>query len=317
MESRFENIRKNIYRKYDEETLKRILKDFYSQQLCVSKFNLENRNVSKILYHFFEDLIYKAKSKNGRYSPYEVLYSDELLQMALEYITSHEEYYKKKSDEANLRDFFFSSSMVGKVTNFSPVIAKKIYERFIPIEGATIFDYSCGFGSRMLGALSSMYNYNYVGVEPYDELYNRLLIFSNWIHLVLANRSSSTVHNIGSEIFIPDLVEKVDLSFSSPPYFNYETYTDCDTQCYIRYPSYDEWLEKYVFETVQNVFQYTKDGGLHLVNLEDTKRIKIIRDWIEIALSVGFSLEQIEELSTRKRSSAKNGNKLLVFKKHR
>lgn len=167
----------------------------------------------------------------------------------------------------------------------------------------------------MLGALSSKYKYNYIGVEPYDELYKRLIVFKKWISSVLENKSSSTIYDLGSEIFIPSLIEKVDLSFSSPPYFNYETYTTCDTQCYIKYPSYDEWLEKYVFETIKNIFRYTKENGLHLVNLEDTKRIKLIQDWIEIALSVGFSLEQIEEIRTRKRATSKNQNKLLVFKK--
>lgn len=315
MESRFETIRKGIYRRYEEDYLKQVLIDFCMQQLTLSDFNIENRNISKLLNHFFEDLIYRAKSKNGKYSPNDILNDDELLKTALDYIDQHKSFYQQKSDEANLRDFFFSSSMVGKVTNFNPVIARKIYERYIPFEEATIFDYSCGFGSRMLGALSSNYKYNYIGVEPYNELYQRLLIFENWINSVLSHESSTTLFNLGSEIFIPDLIGKVDLSFSSPPYFNYETYTECETQSYIKYPKYEEWLENFVVETVKNIYRYTKEGGLHLVNLEDTKRIKLIQDWIEIALKIGFSLEQIEEISTRKRTTSKNQNKLLVFKK--
>lgn len=95
----------------------------------------------------------------------------------------------------------------------------------------------------MLGALSSKYKYNYVGGEPYDELYQRLLLFMDWIASTLTHESSTTIYNLGSEIFIPDLIGTVDLSFSSPPYFNYETYTECETQSYIRYPKYDEWLK--------------------------------------------------------------------------
>ena len=60
---------------------------------------------------------------------------------------------------------------------------------------------------------------------------------------------------------------------------------------------------------------YTKDDGLHLVNLEDTRRIKLIQDWIEIASKIGFSLENIEEINVRKRETNKNNGKLLVFKK--
>lgn len=315
MESRVETIRNNIYRRYSEDYLRKILIDFQKQQLNIQNFSIENRNISKVLNHFFDDLILRAKSKNGKYSPADVINNDDLIKSALEYIEHHKNFYQQKSDVANLRDFFFSSSMVGKVSNFNPVIARKIYERYIPFDDAVIFDYSCGFGSRMLGALSSKYKYNYVGVEPYDELYQRLLIFMNWIASNLCNESSATIYNLGSETIIPNLIGKVDLSFSSPPYFNYETYTECETQSYIRYPEYDEWLENFVVETVKNIYMYTKEDGLHLVNLEDTKRIKLIQDWTEIALKIGFSLEHIEEINTRRRTTNKNQSKLLVFKK--
>lgn len=315
MESRVETIRNNIYRRYSEDYLRKILIDFQKQQLNIQNFSIENRNISKVLNHFFDDLIFRAKSKNGKYSPADVINNDDLIKSALEYIEHHKNFYQQKSDVANLRDFFFSSSMVGKVSNFNPVIARKIYERYIPFDDAVIFDYSCGFGSRMLGALSSKYKYNYVGVEPYDELYQRLLIFMDWIASTLCNESSATIYNLGSETIIPNLIGKVDLSFSSPPYFNYETYTECETQSYIRYPEYDEWLANFVVETVKNIYMYTKEDGLHLVNLEDTKRIKLIQDWTEIALKIGFSLEHIEEINTRRRTTNKNQSKLLVFKK--
>lgn len=74
-------------------------------------------------------------------------------------------------------------------------------------------------------------------------------------------------------------------------------------------------VKKFVVETVKNIYMYTKEGGLHLVNLEDTKRIQLIQDWIEIALKIGFSLEHIEEINTKRRPTNKNQNKLLVFKK--
>ena len=311
-----ENIRKNIYHSYNEKYLKKILIDFSNQTLDTNNFNIENRNINKVLNSFFEDLIYKAKSKNGKYSPKEIIDDDNLLEEALTYINEHKNFYQQKSNEANLRDFFFSSSMVGKVTNFNPVIARKIYEKYLPYENATIFDYSCGFGSRMLGALTSKYNYHYIGVDPYEELYKRLLFFSKWIKDTLNNKAIAEIFNTGSEQYISQLKEKVDLSFSSPPYFNYETYTSCNTQSYIKYNTYNSWLENYVKKTLENIYKYTKENGLHLVNLEDTKRIKLLNDWLDIATKVGFTLEEIETLSTRKRYSNKNSNKLLVMRKN-
>lgn len=312
---RLDSVRKNIYRSYDEEYLKRILVDFSVQVFDYSNLKVENRNITKVLNHFFDDLIYQSKSKSGRYSPQEIIDSDILLATALNYIDNHPKFYYKKSDEANLRDFFYSSSLVGKVTNFNCVIARKIFECYVPFKGATIFDFSCGFGSRMLAALSSRYEYNYIGVDPYRELYLRLLNFSDWILQTLQNRATSQIFNLGSEIFIPSLVDQIDLSFSSPPYFNYEKYTESNTQSYIMFPTYEEWLEKFVLETLKNIYQYTKRGGLHLVNLEDTKRITIVDNWIEMASSVGFRLENTESIPTLKRKCSKNENKLLIMKK--
>lgn len=314
MKTSYRDIRENIHIKYDEEHLKKILLNFYNQSLDSSNFNIENRNVSKILDYFFQDLIYRAKSKNGKYSPNEVLNNDQLLESALKYIEEHRNFYHNKSDITNLKDFFFSSSMVGKITNFNPVIARKILECYIPIKGATIFDYSCGFGSRMLGTLASPNHYQYIGVDPYTELCERLLLFSDWIQDTLKNNNKPIILNKESEEFVPFLYEQIDFSFSSPPYFN-EIYTDSTTQSYIKYPTYEEWKNNYMKNTILNIYRYTKANGIHAVNLQDTKRISIIEDWIKIATKIGFILEESRTISTVKRKTTKNENKLLIMRK--
>ena len=314
--SEFDSIRKDILKKYDDDTLRSTLLRFRAQHLNSENFSIENRSVGKILEHFFGDLIYEAKNKNGKYSPSQILHDDNLLTQAFDYIQRHPNFFAQKSDPANLRDFFFSSSMCGKVTNFNPVIARKIYEHYLPTPNATIFDFSCGFGSRMLGALTSPNNYNYIGVEPYKELYNRLRLFSQWISSILGEESRATIYNQGAEESINCLKESIDLSFSSPPYFNYEIYTNEPTQAYIKYPTYEEFIEGFIWPTIKNLYGYTKSGGIHIVNLEDTKRIQIVDDWLRIALEVGFELIETRSIDTTlKRKSTKNKNLIMVMKK--
>ena len=67
----------------------------------------------------------------------------------------------------NMRSAFLTNGryMGATPTNYPPMRAKAIYERFCP-KGGTIYDYSAGFGGRMLGALSSKYNFTYVGTDP-------------------------------------------------------------------------------------------------------------------------------------------------------
>lgn len=85
MESRVEAIRNNIYRRYSEDYLRKILIDFQKQELNIQDFSVENRNISKVLNHFFDDLIFRAKSKNGKYSPADVINNDDLIKLALEW----------------------------------------------------------------------------------------------------------------------------------------------------------------------------------------------------------------------------------------
>ena len=84
---------------------------------------------------------------------------------------------------------------------------------------------------------------------------------------------------------------------------------------YFRHIKEDIELEAYATYCLEFVDKYTKENGLHLVNLGDTKKIKLLNDWLDIATKVGFTLEEIETLSTRKRFSNKNSNKLLVMRK--
>ena len=314
MERNFDTIRDNFYPSYTNEFLIGELKRFCDQTLDSSELTPKGYGLSPVISHFFDELLYKSKSKNGRYAPNVFLENDELLKMAFDYIDSHPRFYTKKSDITNLKSYFRNSSKVGKVNNFNPLIARKIYEHYLP-DGGTILDYSCGFGTRLSGAVLSPRKYTYYGIEPYRELYLRLLEYLKWLLKVAHIELEAEIFNCGSEERISKLEDAIDLSFSSPPYFDYERYTDSESQCYIKFKTYKEWLEDYVFPTLLNIYSYTKDGGLHLVNLQNVDRYDLISDWTDICREIGFKIVETRILRTSKRVSSKSDNKLIVFKK--
>lgn len=86
-------------------------------------------------------------------------------------------------------------------TNFKPMHTKALCERYCPA-GGVVFDFSCGFGGRMLGTLSSAKNYKYIGVEPCRETYDSLLELGEYIESVTNREVSYEFHNIGSEDFV-------------------------------------------------------------------------------------------------------------------
>jgi hypothetical protein len=55
------------------------------------------------------------------------------------------------------------------VTNFKAQNAKAIVEHLCPVLWGRVYDYSCGYGGRLLGIGSSNFKYDYIGVEPNTE----------------------------------------------------------------------------------------------------------------------------------------------------
>lgn len=190
-------------------------------------------------------------------------------------------------------------------TNFKPMNAKALYEKFCPVDGV-IYDFASGFGGRMLGALSSKNNYKYFGVEPCEETFNNLNILGKHIEESLDRENCFKVFKKGSEEFRTKNPNTCDFAFSSPPYFNLEVYSDEDTQCYNRYSNLEEWFKGYVKPTIENIHYMLKDNCYYAVNIADFKNgkeeVKYVDEWIRISQECGFTfVKQIHmKLQTRR-----------------
>lgn len=189
-------------------------------------------------------------------------------------------------------------------TNFKPMVAKALYEKYVPKNGI-ILDSSCGFGGRMLGALSSKNNYTYIGTEPCTETFANLNILGKEIEKVTGRSNSFKVICKGSEEFNLNK-EYFDFSFTSPPYFTLEIYSDEETQSTVKFPTLEEWLNGFVETTIKNNYDMLKKGSYYAINISDfnlgNKRIEFVDKWIELCKKTGFEyVERIDmKLTTRK-----------------
>ena len=177
MERDYKLIKENFYNKYEIEDVKGQLIKFIDQELDLESLDDKGKKYDKIINHFFQKDIYMSKSSRGvenTLSPDECLDNYEMLDKIFDYIDSKPNFYTG-DDIANLKSFFRNAGKwVGKVANFSPNLARKIYEKYCPKQNANILDYSCGFGSRMLGCLTSKYNFTYYGIDPNSRLQENL-----------------------------------------------------------------------------------------------------------------------------------------------
>ena len=176
------------------------------------------------------------------------------------------------------------------VSNFRPTAAKMIYEKF---GGDAIWDMSCGWGGRLLGFLSSS-RPKYIGTEPSSRTFEGLKkIKKDFFYLT----KSVELHKLGSEQFEPD-ANSLDLCFTSPPYFDTEKYSDEETQSFKKYPTKEEWVNGFLYKTIENCYNGLKGNKYMLINIANTPKYKFIEEeTIRIATELGFKQEQTIELT--------------------
>ena len=199
--------------------------------------------------------------------------------------------------------------------NFPPLTARYLYEKYtshiVQHEPLNIYDPSSGWGGRILGAMSSLKRIHYIGTDPntdnyIDELgktrYEYVADFFN--NEVLETNpfweeDKNTYHLFqdGSE-FIGNNSEfqsykgKLDLVFTSPPYFDREQYSEDEEQSFKLYPKYDSWRDDFLRPTLSTAFEYLKENRYLLWNISDIKIGKnkyhpLEQDSIDIVESLG------------------------------
>lgn len=169
------------------------------------------------------------------------------------------------------------------VTNFKAQNARAIVEHLCPVMWGRVYDYSCGYGGRLLGTNASNMHYTYIGTDPNTETYKYLC----YLNELLGGKHE--LNCLPSQDYQPD---DIDLAFSSPPYFNLEKYSDEPTQCMVQFQSLDDWFDGYVVPTMRNIHAGLNSDGIFATNIADYKTTKdefrVVDRWIETAEQLGF-----------------------------
>lgn len=203
--------------------------------------------------------------------------------------------------DSQLRKSLRSYSGVQSVSNFRPTAAACIYRNFAG--DGVVWDMSCGFGGRLLGAMSSGTVKKYIGTDPSNPTFIGLNnMAADFSHLDI----DVELHKIGSEFFAPS--QPVDLCFTSPPYFDTEQYIGNETQSFAAYTSREIWNELFLRKTIQNCKKSLKKNGTMILNVANVKSHQSLEsDTIRIAEEEGFILHRTYKLLLS--SIAKGGYK--------
>jgi hypothetical protein len=171
-----------------------------------------------------------------------------------------------------------SSGLAYAASNFKPAVAKALYERY---NVKKTYDNSSGWGARAIAAVS-------LGIEYYatDPL------TADSVNEILARFGSpGFCYSGGSEEkeSYPEMT--VDFVFSSPPYFNLESYDAGSEQSIVKFSNYDLWLEKFWRKTVENCLDIlVLDGRFAFAMVDTVDKKPIAADMLRICQEEGLFL---------------------------
>jgi hypothetical protein len=198
--------------------------------------------------------------------------------------------YKQKVFPVGLKAFRVSFCQYA--VNFPPLTARYLYERFTnhirDHELIRIYDPSAGWGGRILGAMSvtDERTIHYIGTDPNTDhttdngrtKYHELADFFNdrtyRSHNLFPKQHTYEIYQLGSEV-IRDNEQfqkhkgKVDLVFTSPPYFAKEAYSEDPEQSYKKFGKYDAWREGFLRPTLTTAVEWLANDRYLLWNIAD------------------------------------------------
>lgn len=301
----------------NEYTKKPNKKDVYAQLKAVAQ---GSTNLNFINAYYVKDLMDNTKLYYNKWSISEMLDSKELMGHCIAKMKAHPNFYTLSLDSiTDLCDDFKMCLRLGNkgvasnVYNFPLYILNQILAKYNV--NNNYYDFSCGWGARLLSALS--HSINYFGTDPNYILCERLNELESDFRKINYCNSKVNIYCQGSEILIDELKNKIGLAFSSPPYFCLEDYK-IGNQSYKEDTTYEDWLTKYLKPTFENIYQYLIDDGYFLININDFDKYTLSQDTIKIAEKVGFKLLGTHRLKNIERCNSNGGfndnsEKIFVF----
>jgi len=172
-------------------------------------------------------------------------------------------------------------------SNFRPAFVKYILHKY-GVDFDFYLDPCMGYGGRLVGFLASDFNM-YIGTDPSVKSYkaNKAIIKA------LGNKKKFDIYNETFEdLDLINYYNKVDIVFTSPPYFMKEIYSTDNTQSMIKFSSYDKWLEGFLKILIKKSYDCLKNNRYFILNIENVtikgRLYPLVIDSVRLAKETGF-----------------------------
>ena len=153
-------------------------------------------------------------------------------------------------------------------TQFKPVVAKAIYDI---TNAKTVLDTSCGWGDRLAGFFASDAE-EYYGCDPNPNTYQRYQEQIATYNKLLSRPKKVQIWNCGAEDLPYHKLPKIDVAFTSPPYFSTEQYNKGgekeELQSWHKFNEYNKWRDEFYLPVAEKTMGVSK---FMFVNIMDPK----------------------------------------------
>ena len=199
-----------------------------------------------------------------------------------------------------IRSLSFANGL-GKVTMYRPLMAKKVVSYLAnkdKLKEVRVLDVCAGWGGRMIGAksaeggaLHSVLNVHYTGIDPCAKTYEALRAIRDELGL-----TNVTLIHKPAEVALQQEQElgTYDIALTSPPYYNLELYSDEPSQS-VRTATivagYQAWLDTFLKPVIQGVIRLgVKYSCWSVKNFKTDKKYDLLDDVIRIHGEHGWRL---------------------------
>jgi len=192
--------------------------------------------------------------------------------------------------DKNIRYEICRSKNTKRTSVFPVRVAKTIYTSFGK-DNMKVLDPCAGYSSRLIGFYGCARGGEYLGIDPCLKTYNGLQETKKYIEPMTTKHKAVICNGMAEEV-MPQLNDKFDVIFTSPPYFNLERYSDEPTQSFVKYPTYEQWLEKFLFKIIDESFRLLKDDGCFVLNISNVDDKQLI-DHVDLYVKRKFRIENV------------------------
>ena len=311
------------YSELSDEKCQELVNAYYTKpDFSIVQENLKDiangsSNIGPVTEYYVKDLMAKVKLASPKWSIEEVLQCNDLIRYFWSRVLASDKVYPKhlpdiKNFESALR--VAGGGVAMKPSNYPIKSVDQILKYYNT--NNKYYDFSCGWGVRLLGALRN--KIEYYGTDPNNLLVDRLKQMAEDYDSINNTNSVYDIRCNGSEVFVQEWENSIGLAFSSPPYFSLEDYK-IGNQSYKPGMSYTDWLNNYLKPTLTNIRRYLLDDGYLLINIKNFKTYKLYEDTKKVAEDLDFKYVQTIDLKNKTRPSAKldlnTDENIMVFTK--